>query len=68
MPQSALQRVKEIDQKRDEIFVRRRHLPSEEPAVRERAKQDKITGSITLDLSQGTVVAITLNAKVPDSV
>ncbi len=61
--------VKRIDDApQRSLTLRERYLATQEALVRERAKQDKITGSVTLEYAQGTVVSVTVNRKVADSV
>ena len=57
------ERVKS-EQPERQLFLRERYLPAQELTVREHAKIERITGSITLELSQGTVVAVTVQARV----
>lgn len=63
MPRSGLQRVESLAPKQ-ELFVRERYAPVDENELRSRAKTEKVTGSITLEYSQGTVVAVTVQFKV----
>ncbi len=47
-----------------ELRLVERYRPQEEALARETVRDDKMTGSVTLDYAQGTLVAVTVHRKI----